>query len=81
MTLDEFAALVRLEPAQIEEWCQAGVLDPARTGRFDDFDLLRLMAIRHHEALGYDAARLADGITSGEVTPFLGSTSTRARPS
>ena len=35
MTLDEFAALVRLEPARIEEWRTAGLLDPAGEGRFD----------------------------------------------
>jgi len=30
------------------------------------------MAIRHYEALGYDAQRFAEAITSGEVEPFLG---------
>jgi adenylate cyclase len=72
MSLDEFAALVQLEPAQIGDWAALGLLDPAGEGCFDDLDLLRLMAIRHYEALGYDAERLAAGIKSGEVEPFLG---------
>src|SRR4051812_39702388 len=72
MSLEEFAALVRLEVAQIEEWAGVGLLDPERDGRFDDLDLLRVMAIRHYEALGYDPQRLAEAIACGEVQPFLG---------
>jgi adenylate cyclase len=72
MSLEEFAALVRLEPAQIEEWSSLGLLDPRREGRFGDLDLLRLMAIRHYEALGYDAERFASELQSGAVEPFLG---------
>ena len=71
-SLEEFAALVRHDPAEIAEWSDLSLLDPARTGRFDDFDLLRLMAIRHYEALGYDAQRLAGAIAAREVEPFLG---------
>src|SRR6266536_1087128 len=69
--LDELAALVRLETSQIAEWADAGLLDPERDERFDDLDLLRLMAIRHYEALGYESQRLAQAIASGEIEPFL----------
>src|SRR5436190_10503969 len=72
MTLEEFASLVRHEPAEVAEWSDLALLDPARTSRFDDFDLLRLMAIRHYEALGYDTERLAQAIATREVEPFLG---------
>jgi adenylate cyclase len=72
MSLEELAALVRLEPAQIAEWADAGLLDPERDDRFDDLDLLRLMAIRHYEPLGYDPRGLAEAIANGEVEPFLG---------
>src|SRR5215218_5593025 len=72
MSLEEFAELVRLEPAQIREWAAAGLLDPAGEGRFDDLDLLRLMAIRHWGFLGYRPERLAEALSSGEVEPFLG---------
>src|SRR3954454_10157084 len=72
MSLEEFAELVQMQPAEIRELVVAGLLDPARQDRFDDFDLLRLMAIRHHEALGYDAARFAQALRSGELEPFLG---------
>src|SRR5215216_3830168 len=71
MSLDEFATLVREDARQIREWADAGLVDPERDERFDDLDLLRLMAIRHYEALGYDAQRLAAGIASGELKPFL----------
>jgi K+-sensing histidine kinase KdpD len=53
MSLEERAALVRIEPRQIEDWSSLGLLDPAETGRFDHLDLLRLMTIRHYEALDY----------------------------
>jgi len=72
MSLEEFADLVRLEPAQIEKCVSLGLLDPEGEGRFDDFDLLRLMAVRHYEALGYDAERFAGALKKGEVEPFLG---------
>jgi adenylate cyclase len=72
MSLDEFAALLRLEPAQIQEWAATGLLDPARKGRFDELDLLRLMMIRHWGTLGYSPERVAEAISSGEIEPFLG---------
>jgi adenylate cyclase len=72
MSLEEFAELVKMEPAKIRELVVAGLLDPEREGSFDDFDLLRLMAIRHYEAVGYDTARFAEAIKTGEVEPFLG---------
>src|SRR5437867_11129543 len=72
MSLEDLAALVQLEPSQIADWAAAGLLDPERDGHFDDLDLLRLMAIRHYEPLGYDTRRLANAIASGEVEPFLG---------
>src|SRR3954447_2240559 len=72
MSLEEFAALVQMQPAQMRELVAAGLIDPAGEGSFNDLDLLRLMAVRHYEALGYDAQALADGIKSGELEPFLG---------
>src|SRR3954470_7793720 len=72
MSLEEFAALVQMQPAQIRELVAVGLLDPAGEGSFDDFDLLRLMAVRHYEALGYDAAGFSEGLKSGELEPFLG---------
>jgi adenylate cyclase len=72
MSLHELAAMVRQVPAPIDELSRAGLLDPAGEGQFDDLDLLRLMAIRHYEALGYDVQRLAQGIATGEIEPFLG---------
>jgi adenylate cyclase len=72
MSLEEFADLVQLEPGQIGEWAEAGLLDPAGTGRFDDFDLLRMMAIRHWTLLGYTPERLAEEFSTGEIKPFLG---------
>jgi hypothetical protein len=47
MSLEEFAALVSIDPGQIAEWTSAGLLDPAGTGQFGELDLLRLMTIRH----------------------------------
>jgi adenylate cyclase len=72
MSLEEFAELVRMQPARIRELALAGLLDPDGGGRFDDLDLVRLMAIRHYEALGYDTARFAKELKSGELEPFLG---------
>jgi adenylate cyclase len=72
MSLEEFAALVQMQPAHIGELAQAGLLDPAGEGAFDDFDLVRLMAVRHYEALGYDAERFAKELRAGELKPFLG---------
>jgi adenylate cyclase len=72
MPLEEFAALVQMQPAEIRELVASGLLDPQGEGSFDDLDLLRLMAVRHYEALGYDAERLAAEIKSGELEPFLG---------
>jgi DNA-binding transcriptional MerR regulator len=72
MSLEEFAELVQLDPAQVRDWTAAGLLDPEREGRFDDLDLLRLMAIRHYEALGFSPEQLAKALSSGEIEPFLG---------
>jgi hypothetical protein len=72
MSLEEFAELVQMPPAEISELAEAGLLDPAGEGRFDDFDLLRLMALRHYEALGYDSERFSRELGSGELEPFLG---------
>ena len=63
MSLEEFAALVKMEPPEIRELVVAGLLDPERQGSFDDLDLLRLMAVRHYEALGYDPRRLAKALS------------------
>lgn len=71
MSLEEFAALVQTDPAEIRELAEARLLDPAATGRFDDLDLLRLMAVNHWGELGYAPQRLAEAISTGEVRPFL----------
>jgi adenylate cyclase len=71
MSLDEFAALVRREPCEISELVAAGLLDPAGDGHFEELDVLRLMTVRHWGALGYSAERLADGLRTGELRPFL----------
>src|SRR3954468_9290573 len=81
MSLEEFAALVQMQPAQIRELVEVGLLDPAGEGSFNDLDLLRLMAVRHYEALGYDAQALADGSRAGSSSHFSASTSTPARTS
>jgi adenylate cyclase len=72
MSLDELAALVDIPAEDLREWADAGLLDPDRRGQFDEFDLLRLMAIRHYGALGYEPAALAEALESGKVEPFLG---------
>jgi hypothetical protein len=72
MSLEEFAALVQRDPVEIGELASAGLLDPSGEGRYDDLDLLRLMAVHHYEALGYDAERLAKEIKTGELEPFMG---------
>jgi len=72
MSLDEFAGLVQMEPAEIRDLVAAGLLDPAREDRFDELDLLRLMAVRHWTLLGHTPERLAEALSSGEIEPFLG---------
>src|SRR6059036_3896474 len=71
MSLDEFAPLVDTPAEQLRAWADAGLLDPARCGRFDELDLLRLMAIRHYGALGYAPEAFAEALASGEIEPFL----------
>jgi hypothetical protein len=71
MSLEEFAELVQMRPAELDEVVALELLDPAGEGRFGDLDLVRLMAIRHYEALGYDAKRLAAEIKAGQLEPFL----------
>ncbi len=72
MSLEEFAELVQMQPGDIGDLAAAGLLDPAGEGRYDDFDLVRLMALRHYEALGYDAEGFARELQGGELKPFLG---------
>jgi adenylate cyclase len=72
MSLDQLAALVDMPAEGLRAWTEAGLLDPDRRGRFDELDLLRLMAIRHYRALGYTPEALAEAISSGRVEPFLG---------
>src|SRR3954464_1815570 len=72
MSLEEFAALVRREPAEIGELAAAGLLDPAGEGAFDDLDLMRLMTIQHYGSLGYSPERLAEALSGDELEPFLG---------
>src|SRR2546421_3580549 len=72
MSLAEFSALVDTPPDQLRAWTDAGFLDPAGRGRYDELDLLRLMTIRHYGSLGYSPEALAAAISGGEVQPFLG---------
>jgi adenylate cyclase len=72
MSLEEFARLVQTEPSELEEWVAAGLLDPTRTGRFEELDVLRLLHIRERQALGYSADEVAQGLAKGELEPFLG---------
>lgn len=71
MSLDEFASLVDAPAEEIRSWADAGLLDPRGSGKFDEFDLLRLMAIRHYGALGYDPPSFKEALDSGEIEPFL----------
>jgi len=72
MSLEDFAVLVQVDPAEIDEWAAAGLLDPRGTGRFDELDVLRLLHIRERLALGYSAKEIAEGLAKGELEPFLG---------
>jgi adenylate cyclase len=72
MTADDFAAMVDMPADDIRSWAAAGLLDPRGRGQFDEFDLLRLMTIRHYDALGYDPTSFKAGLESGEIEPFLG---------
>jgi class 3 adenylate cyclase/DNA-binding transcriptional MerR regulator len=72
MSLDELAALVDTPVDDLRAWTDAGLLDPARRGHYDELDLLRIMAIRHHGALGYAPDALAEALSSGDVEPYLG---------
>jgi adenylate cyclase len=71
MSLDEFAALVDAPVEEIRSCADAGLLDPAGRGQFDEFDLLRLMAIRHYGTLGYGPESFASALSKGEIEPFL----------
>ena len=59
MSLAEFAALVDMSPDEIRGLTDKRLLDPAEVGSYDELDLLRLMAVRHYGALGYDPDALA----------------------
>ena len=72
MSLDELAALVDLPADELRTWADAGLLDPAGHGSFDDIDVLRLNTLQHHRALGYDAESFAQGLSDGSLEPFLG---------
>src|SRR3954454_12292094 len=71
MSLDEFAAMIDTPAERVQEWTDAGLLDPAGHGSFDEFDLLRVMTIRHYRALGYNPQALAEALSSENVEPFL----------
>jgi adenylate cyclase len=72
ISLDELAALVNMPAGELHAWTEAGLLDPAGRGSYDDFDMVRLMTIRHYRLLGYDPDSLAKAMASGEVEPRLG---------
>lgn len=66
-SLSEFAALVGRPEEDVARWRAAGLLDPAGSGRFDELDLVREIAIRAGEAHGFDPERLKGAIDSGQM--------------
>jgi adenylate cyclase len=72
MSPDEFAELVGIPADDINAWTELELLDPAGRGRFDELDMLRVMAIRHYVALGYTPESFAEALRSGDVEVRLG---------
>src|SRR3954452_13353034 len=72
MSLEEFAALVRREPAEIGELAAAGLLDPSGEGAFDDLDLMRLMTVQHYGSIGYNPERVDQSLFGEEMQPVQG---------
>jgi adenylate cyclase len=69
---EDFAALVGVSLAQVEQWRREGLLDPEGLGCLEELDLVRWLAIHSHEARGYRSDQLAAAIKAGEVHPFMG---------
>jgi class 3 adenylate cyclase/DNA-binding transcriptional MerR regulator len=46
MTIEDFADFTRCPVSEIQEYCEAGLLDPDGDGVFDDADVLRLQIVR-----------------------------------
>jgi adenylate cyclase len=72
ISVDEFSDLVGIPADDLRAWADEGLLDPERSGRFDELDMLRVMAIRHYAALGYEPEAFARALDEGKVEPFLG---------
>lgn len=69
--LAEFSALVDVPEAELCRFASLGLLDLDGDGRFDDLDLLRLWALRHHFRLGRSVEDVAWGLQEGTLkTPF-----------
>jgi hypothetical protein len=67
----EFAVLVDVATADIRTLAAAGVLDLDGDGRFDELDVLRVWALRHHFRLGRSVDDVVRGIQDGSLdTPF-----------
>src|SRR5439155_25427010 len=70
--IDEFAALVDTPADELRAWAGMGLLAPGGRGSCDELDVLRLMAIRHYGALGYEPKEFAEALSRGEIDPFPG---------
>jgi adenylate cyclase len=71
MSLDEFAELIDIPAEDIKAWTELELLDPGRRGQYDELDMLRVMAIRHHCALGHTPESFAEALQSGDVDVWL----------
>jgi hypothetical protein len=67
----EFAALVGVPVEQVEQRTGEGLLDPDGLGGFEELDLVRWMAIRHWEALGYRSDKLAEAVKAGDARTYF----------
>jgi hypothetical protein len=67
----DFAALVDVPTADVRTLAAAGLLDLDGDGRFDELDVLRVWALRHHFRLGRSVDDVVRGIQDGSLdTPF-----------
>lgn len=76
MGADEFAAFTGVDPADLERYREAGLVDLDRDGRFDAEDVLRLQIVLHYvEDEGRpleevaDVARTSGGAVGGRIFP------------
>lgn len=73
LTLEEFAEFVRLPAEELERYRAAGLLDPDRDGRLDDYDLPRLQYVLRQLELGKSVDAIAAEVAEGRVdVPLVG---------